>query len=101
MVSSYAVHTSEIQHTARINSWAFNFSATLHLVDYLFIGAVVCAVLGFAVAVASAEIYLPVVFQIAFDVGVLAMLILLGIGIVGAVGEVIVRLCNRLKLIAF
>ena len=75
------------------------FFRHLHFVDYLFIGAVVCAVFGFAVAVASAEVYFPVVFQIAFNVGVIAMLILLGIGVVGVAGEVTVRLCNRLRLV--
>ena len=54
-----------------------------YLADYLFCGAVFGGIGGFLVSTAAAEFGFPVIARIAFEIGLLAILLLVGLGIAG------------------
>ncbi len=63
-----------------MNKMASFFSQQL---SHLFHAAVACGVAGLFIAIASAEIGFPVLAQVGFSIGLVAIIVLLGIGATG------------------
>ena len=72
-----------------MNNTASLFS---HFVGYLFSAAVFCGTVGFVTSAAAAEYGFPVIAHITFNIGLIAIVVLLGFGVAALIGAAWQRL---------